>query len=431
MNKEILRLAIPNIITNITVPILGMVDTSIAGHLDSELYIAAIALAAMIFNFIYWNFGFLRMGTSGFTAQAFGAGNRQEIMNILVRSLAVAFVLGIVFIILQKLILTVAFHFVTVTPETRLYVSQYFSIYIWAAPAVLGMYTITGWFIGMQDSRTPMFISITTNLVNIALSLLFVFVFGMQIQGVALGSALAQGIALLLSLFFWFHKHGALRTYFTVQVLKDITGFKPFFRVNRDIFLRSIALVLVTTFFTYASAQAGDIYLAVNTLLMQLFILFSYMMDGFAYAAEALTGRFTGARQTAALKKFIRRIFVWGLLLASGFTILYALFSQQFLYLLTDKAVVIEVAGRFRFWVLLFPVAGFAAFLWDGIYIGLTASRQMRNSMFAAVACFFLSYYLLYPIYGNNGLWFSFVLYLFMRGVMQTVLFPGILRNIH
>lgn len=164
---------------------------------------------------------------------------------------------------------------------------------------------------------------------------------------------------------------------------------------------------------------------------MQLFILFSYMMDGFAYAAEALTGRFIGARQSALLKKFIRTIFVWGLVLASGFTILYALFSQQFLYLLTDKAGVIEVAGRFRFWVLLFPVAGFAAFLWDGIYIGLTASRQMRNSMFVAVGCFFLSYYLLYPIYGNNGLWFSFVIYLFMRGVMQTVLFPGILRNIH
>lgn len=202
MNKEILRLAIPNIITNITVPLLGMVDTSIAGHLDSELYIAAIALAAMIFNFIYWNFGFLRMGTSGFTTQAFGADNKQEMMDILVRSLAVAFVLGLVFIILQKLILAIAFHFVTVTPETRLYVTQYFSIYIWTAPAVLGMYAITGWFIGMQDSRTPMFIFITTNLVNIALSLLFVFVFRMQIQGVALGSALAQVIALLLSLFF-------------------------------------------------------------------------------------------------------------------------------------------------------------------------------------------------------------------------------------
>ncbi|MCD8175936.1 MAG: MATE family efflux transporter [Tannerellaceae bacterium] len=430
MNKEILRLAIPNIITNITVPLLGMVDTSIAGHLDSELYIAAIALAAMIFNFIYWNFGFLRMGTSGFTAQAFGAGNKKEMMAILIRALSVAFGLGFLFIILQAFILRVAFQFVEVTTETQIYVIQYFSIYIWAAPAVLGMYAITGWFIGMQDSRTPMYISILTNIVNIGLSLLFVFVFDMKIKGVALGTALAQVFSLLLSAGMWFYKHGSLRFLFTFDSLRDIEAFRPFFKVNRDIFLRSLALVLVTTFFTYASAKTGEIYLAVNTLLMQFFILFSYMMDGFVYSAEALTGRFVGARQLPVLKQCIKRIFSWGIGLAFLFTIVYALFTKQILSILTDKEQVINLAGDFRIWVLLFPVAGFAAFLWDGIYIGMTAARQMRNAMFIAVGLFFLSYFLSYPIWGNNGLWFSFVLYLFMRGVMQTLLFPRLFRNI-
>ncbi|MCD7936159.1 MAG: MATE family efflux transporter [Tannerellaceae bacterium] len=429
MNKEILRLAVPNIVTNITVPLLGMVNTAIVGHLDSELYIGAIALAAMIFNFIYWNFGFLRMGTSGFTAQAFGADNKQEMVNILLRALSIALLIGVLFIVFQYVILKIAFRFVEAGPEMQEYVKAYFFVYIWAAPAVLGMYVVTGWFIGMQDARTPMIISIFTNLVNIGLSLLFVYGFDMQIKGVALGSALAQYIAFLLAGLCWYVRHGSLMKYFSFAYLSDRSGFKPFFRVNRDIFLRSLALVLVTTFFTYASAKTGEVYLAVNTLLMQLFILFSYMMDGFAYSAEALTGRFLGAGNRRLLKAFIRRIFLWGIGLALFFTILYIFFTDSVLSLLTDKPAIIAVAGEFRIWPLLFPLTGFAAFLWDGIYIGLTASRQMRNSMFVAVSLFFISYYLLFPIWGNNGLWFSFILYLFMRGAMQTILFPVIFRN--
>jgi len=406
-----------------------MVDTAIVGHLDSELYIGAIALAAMIFNFIYWNFGFLRMGTSGFTAQAFGAKNRQEIVNVLLRALSIAFLLGAIFVLFQYMILKVAFYFVEATPDMQQYVKDYFLIYIWAAPAVLGMYVMSGWFIGMQDARTPMIISISTNLVNIGLSLLFVYGFGMQIKGVALGSALAQYFALFLSFICWYLKHRSLKKYFSLDYLSDKSGFAPFFRVNRDIFLRSLALVMVTTFFTYASAKTGEVYLAVNALLMQLFIFFSYMMDGFAYSAEALTGRFMGAGDRSLLRLFIKRIFMWGIGLALSFTLLYALFSGSILSLLTDKPVIIEAASGFRFWVLLFPLAGFAAFLWDGIYIGMTASRQMRNSMFVAVVFFFISYSILFPIWGNNGLWFSFILYLFMRGAMQTLLFPSILRN--
>lgn len=423
MNKSIVRLAIPNIITNITVPLLGMVDTAIAGHLESELYIGAIAVGAIIFNFIYWNFSFLRMGTSGFTAQAYGAGNEQETVRVLLRSLFVAFTAGLLIIVLQSLLIYIAFFFIQASPETQQYASVYFHIYVWAAPFVLGMYTMTGWYIGMQDAKTPMFVSIATNVINIALSFLFVYGFGMQLKGLALGTALAQFISFGLTLFIWNKKYGYLKKYLSFDFVKRFAEFKPFFKVNRDIFLRSLALVLVTTFFTSASAKIGDTFLAVNSLLMQLFILFSYMMDGFAYAAEALTGKYYGAKDKPALKELIRKLFMWGIGLTLLFTCIYALFTDNILRLLTDKVNIIEASKEFQVWALLFPVAGFAAFLWDGIFIGITASRQMRNSMFVAVLFFFIIYYSLSPIFGNNALWLAFISYLAMRGIMQTILF--------
>ncbi len=429
MNKKILHLAIPNIITNITVPLLGMVDTAIAGHLESELYIGAIAVAAIIFNFIYWNFSFLRMGTSGFTSQAYGANNQKETVMILLRSLLVAFVIGVLIIILQYPILQLAFFFIKTSAQTQVYVSTYFYIYIWAAPFVLGMYAMTGWFIGMQDAKTPMFVSIATNIINIVLSLLFVFGFKMQLRGVALGSALAQFIAFSLTLLIWNKKYKYLKEYVTLYFVKHLSEFKPFFKVNGDIFLRSLALVLVTTFFTSASANIGDTYLAVNSLLMQLFILFSYMMDGFAYAAEALAGRYYGAKDWQTLQQLIKRLFVWGLGLVALFTCVYALFTDDILRLLTDKIKIIEASKDFQVWALLFPVAGFAAFLWDGIFIGMTASRQMKNSMFVAVLFFFILYYSLVPMFGNNALWIAFISYLAMRGIMQTFLFKKIKAN--
>ncbi|MDR0429859.1 MAG: MATE family efflux transporter [Tannerellaceae bacterium] len=430
MNKKILNLAIPNIITNITIPLSGMVDTAIAGHLESELYIGAIAVATIIFNFIYWNFSFLRMGTSGFTAQAYGAGNEKEAVRVLFRSLLTAFTAGLLIIILQYFILRLAFFFMQASPQTQAYVGAYFYIYIWAAPFVLGMYAMTGWYIGMQDAKTPMFVSIATNVMNITLSLLLVFVFHLELKGVALGSALAQFLSFCLTLVLWNRKYSKLKKYISLNAIRRLSEFKPFFKVNSDIFLRSLALVFVTTFFTSASAKIGDTFLAVNSLLMQLFILFSYMMDGFAYAAEALSGRYYGAKDYNALMRLIKQLFIWGIFLAALFTILYALFTDDILQLLTDKTSIIQAAKCFRIWALLFPLAGFAAFLWDGIFIGITASRQMRNAMFVAVAFFFIFYYGLSPALGNNALWLSFVTYLAMRGIMQTILFGNIRKKI-
>jgi MATE family multidrug resistance protein len=423
MNKEILKLAVPNIITNLSIPLLGMVDTGIAGHLESELYIGAIAVAAVLFNFLFWNFSFLRMGTSGFTAQAFGAGDRREMVQTLLRSLAVAWAAGLLIIALQEVLLWAAFLFITASEQTQACVSVYFHLYVWAAPAVLGMYALSGWFIGMQDARTPMLVSIAVNLINILLSCLFVFVWGMQLEGIALGSLLSQLMGLGLTVFIWNRKYRYLRQYISWHFIRQLAGFKPFFRVNGDIFLRSLALVVVTTFFTSASARAGDTVLAVNSLLMQLFLLFSYIMDGFAYAAEALAGRYFGAKNYRGLGRLIRRLFLWGAGLAALFTLVYALFAGDILGLLTDKDTILQASDSFRQWAVLFPIAGFAAFLRDGIFVGLTASRAMRNTMFIAACSFFVIYYALLSVWDNHALWTAFITYLLMRGLLQTCYF--------
>ncbi len=407
-----------------------MVDMFIVGHLSSELFIGAIALSVMIFNFMYWSFSFLRMGTSGFTAQAFGADNRQEIVNILLRSLSVALGAGLVIILLQFGILKLAFYLVDASETVKAYASVYFHIYVWAAPAVLGMYALTGWFIGMQDSKTPMYIAIAVNIINIGLSLIFVFVLGMELKGVALGSTIAQYSGFFLCLIIGSRKYKLLKKYVSRNFINRISDLAPFFKVNRDIFLRTLCLIAVTTFFTSASAKMGDTLLAVNSLMMQLFILFSYMMDGFAYAAEALTGRFVGEKNSEKLSLMIKRLFLWGTGLVIFFTFIYALFSEDILRLLTDKQNIISEAERYIGWVILIPLAGFSAFLWDGIFIGMTASAQMRNSMFIAMASFFVIYYILNPLLGNNALWLAFIVYLAMRGIMQAFLFRKIKRDL-
>ncbi|MDH6309898.1 MATE family multidrug resistance protein [Dysgonomonas sp. PFB1-18] len=429
MNRSIFRLAIPNIISNITVPLLGMVDMFIVGHLDSEDYIGAIALATMLFNFIYWSFSFLRMGTSGFTAQAYGADNTAEQTNILLRSLTVAMIGGILIILLQYFIALVGFYFLDAGPSVRGYAQEYFYIYVWAAPAVLGMYTFNGWYVGMQNAKIPMVIAIGVNIVNIGLSFLLVYGFGMKIGGVAIATLCAQYSGFLASLFIWNVKYGYLKQYFNFEVLRNLRSYIPFFKVNSDIFIRTMALVAVTTFFMSASAKSGKDILAVNALLMQMFILFSYMMDGFAYAAEALTGKFIGANDRGQLKLLVKKLFLWGIIIVSLFTLVYALFLDQILAILTDKQNIIELAKQYQFWVLLIPVAGFAAFLWDGVFVGATASHQMRNSMLIAVSAFFLIYFAFSDVSANNILWFAFIMYLALRGIVQSFMAPAILRG--
>lgn len=426
MNKRILGLAVPSIISNITVPLLGLVDVSIVGHLGSATYIGAIAVGGMLFSMIYWIFGFLRMGTSGLTAQAYGRRDLAEVILSFVRSVGIAFGLGLLLILLQYPILKVAFMLIDATPAIKELASLYFRICIWGGPAVLGLYSFAGWFVGMQNSRFPMYIAITQNVVNIAASLFFVFVWNRGVAGVAMGTLVAQYAGLLMASLLWYGYYRRLWPKLNWKMLTDYEAMRSFFILNRDIFFRTLCLVAVTTYFTSRGAEQGDVILAVNTLLMQLFTLYSYIMDGFAYAGEALTGRYVGAHNRVDLERMIRALFAWGIGLALTFTLLYGIGGSSFLGLLTNEREVLNASSDYFYWVLAIPLAGMAAFLWDGIYIGATASRQMLYSMLVASASFFLLQGLLQQQMGNHALWMAFIVYLFLRGLVQT----GLARKI-
>ena len=422
MNKKILQLAIPSIVSNITVPLLGLIDVAIVGHLGSAAYIGAIAVGGMLFNIIYWLFGFLRMGTSGMTSQAFGRRDLKEVTRVLLRAVGVGGGIALCLLMLRYPIRKIAFLLIDATPEVRELATVYFNICVWGAPAVLGLYGFAGWFIGMQNSRFPMFIAITQNVVNIVASLSFVYLLDMKIEGVALGTLIAQYAGLFMASSLWFRYYGRLKIAFRWREIIGKTAMKRFFQVNSDIFFRTLCLVAVTTFFTSTGARQGDVVLAVNTLLMQLSTLFSYIMDGFAYAGEAMTGRYIGARNHTGLQRMIRLLFRWGWGLSLSFTILYMIGGQSFLGLLTNDTTVINAAGSYYYWVLAIPLAGFAAFLWDGILIGATATRLMLYSMLLASGMFFVIYYIFYASMGNHALWMAFLTYLSLRGIMQWTL---------
>ena len=426
MNKRILGLAVPSIISNITVPLLGLVDVSIVGHLGSATYIGAIAVGGMLFSMIYWIFGFLRMGTSGLTAQAYGRRDLAEVILLFVRSLGIAFGLALLLIMLQYPILKVAFTLIDATPAIKDLASLYFRICIWGAPAVLGLYSFVGWFVGMQNSRFPMYIAITQNVVNIAASLFFVFVWNRGVAGVAMGTLVAQYAGLLMASLLWYGYYRRLWQKLNWQMLTDYEAMRSFFILNRDIFFRTLCLVAVTTYFTSRGAEQGDIILAVNTLMMQLFTLYSYIMDGFAYAGEALTGRYVGAHNQTDLRRMIRTLFAWGIGLALAFTLLYGIGGSSFLSLLTNEQEVLNASSDYFYWVLAIPLAGMAAFLWDGIYIGATASRQMLYSMLVASVSFFILQGIFQQRMGNHALWMALIAYLFLRGLVQT----GLARKI-
>lgn len=420
MNEKILRLALPSIVSNITVPLLGLIDVAIVGHLGAASYIGAIAVGGMLFNIIYWLFSFLRMGTSGMTAQALGRRDLQEATRVLFRAVGIGIAVSLALLLFQYPIRTIAFSLLDMTGEVKSQASLYFNICIWGAPAVLGLYGFSGWFIGMQNSRFPMFIAITQNIVNIVASLVLVFGFDMKVRGVAAGTLIAQYGGFLMAVFLWnlfYRKRLKIRILWNEMMDKAVMI--RFFRVNSDIFFRTLCLVAVTTFFTSTGAKQGDVILAVNTLLMQLFTLFSYIMDGFAYAGEALTGRYMGARNKDALNRMIRLLFVWGIGLSLSFTLLYGIGGKGFLSLLTDDPTVIQESGTYFYWVLAVPCAGFAAFLWDGILIGATATRLMLYSMLVASGIFFCLYYLFAGWMGNHALWMAFLAYLSLRGIMQ------------
>ncbi len=424
MNREILKLALPNIVSNITVPLLGLIDLALMGHLGSEVYIGAISLGSVIFNFIYWGFGFLRMSTSGFTAQAYGEKNRQESITILMRSLIVAVAISFLILILQSPIAWASFKLIGGSEEVEKLANEYFRIRVWAAPAALSLLALNGWFLGMQNARFPMVIAISVNAVNILFSLFFVFALNMKSEGVALGTALSQYVGLTVAIVLLLRKYKALLPKISKKGLSDIKAFTNFFKVNTDIFVRSFCIILVFTFFTSKSAGIDDTTLAINSLLIQFLMFFSFFIDGFAFAGEAMVGKFVGAKKIVDLKKVVKLLFAWGSVLALVFTFAYAGGANFILGLLTSQEGVVQAAAPFLFWVSLVPFASFSSFIWDGVYIGATASKAMRNTLlFSTFVVFAPLYYFLFPVLGNHALWLGMVLFMLSRGLVQTLLY--------
>lgn len=421
--KQVFKLALPSIISNITVPLLGIIDLTIVGHMGDVIYIGAIAIGTMIFNVLYWLFGFLRMGTSGMTSQALGRRDLTEAMRLLVRSLTISTAIAVIFILFQLPIRWMALSIMQPTEQIAEQAAIYFSICIWGAPAMLGLYGLTGWFIGMQNTRTPMLVSIFQNIVNIVASVTFVFGFGMKIQGVALGTLTAQWTGFLLALYFWKRYYGRLAEYNWKDDLFKRSTMVRFFAVNRDIFIRTLFLVGVNFFFISAGSRQGAIILSVNTLLMTLFTLFSYVMDGFAYAGEGLSGKYYSAANKLAFDRVYNSLFAWGAIMAVAFTLVYAVGGNGFLMLLTNEAVVVQSAEAYFWWAVMIPIVSVSAFVYDGIFIGLTATRGMLVSSVISALVFFALYLALQSYLGNHALWLAFIVYLGLRGGIQWLLY--------
>ncbi len=433
MNRRILSLSIPNIISNLTIPLLGMVDLAIVGHLNSNIYIGAIAIGSMIFNLLYWTFGFLRMGTSGLTSQALGARNYNEVIATLFRGLLVAGFAAFFILLFQIPIGKMAFMLMNGSTEVEQLAQSYFYIRVWAAPATIALYALTGWFIGMQNTKIPMVIALSVNLLNIGFNLLFVKVFHLKSDGVAWGTLLAQYLGLVIAIVLLLVYYRKYFKFLHKPTLFNSVEIKKFFKVNSDILIRTISLLFVFTFFTSQSASANDSILAANTILLQFLFIFSFLTDGFAYAAEALVGKYYGAKQYENLKMVIKLVFVWGLGISVAFTLLYVLGNEYLLKLLTNQPDVIAVAKKYTFWIVLIPLVSVASFIWDGVFIGLTATKQMRNSMLISVfVVFFPTWFVLSNVYENHALWFAFILFMFTRGLVQTFMFSKIkLKIVH
>lgn len=421
MHKQILALALPSIISNISVPLASSVDTMLMGHL-STLHLASLGSVGMIFIFLYGSLNFLRMGTTGLTAQAYGAKQSDTIQYTLYRALGIALVLGLLIILLQYPILRLSFWLMNINAHYESYANTYFMIRIYAAPATLMLYTLIGWFFGMQNARYPLYITLVMNSVNILLSILLVNQWGFGIEGVAYGTLIAEYVGLLFGLLLLLNYKGNFK-YFSLQHTLQKEKLLHFFSVNRILFVRTLTLTFSFAFFYAQAAKEGEETLAIMVLLLQFIIWFAFSLDGFANAAESLVGKFYGAKAWTDFYKVIRLIFYWSL----GFTLLYmltyALFTKTILQLYTNQTLLIETTMSLLPYLIAMPLLSFGAYIWDGIFVGMTATKAMRNSVMIGAIIYITLFYLTKSIDFTYALWLSFLSFFLVRGVVQTLLF--------
>lgn len=426
MNKKILNLAIPNIISNLSVPLLGVVDTALVGHLEEVYYLGALAVGGMIFNFLFWGFGFLRMGTTGLTAQEYGRRDRTGMIMMLARVQLIALGIGLMIVLLQSPIAWLSFLIIESSREVAEFTRVYFDIRIYTAPAVLALYGLNGWFLGMQNAKYPMIVTISLNLLNIVLNIFFIYGLGMHVDGVAWGTLISTYLALALAVFLFLKRYRRYISHYIQTELIHIGELKKYFSVNRDIFIRTLCLIFTFSFFTAISARQGDLILAANTILLQLWMVASYGIDGFAYAAESLIGKYKGSRDREALRKAVWYNLGWGLALGLAGSIAYAVFGESILHIFTDKINVIDLALSVIFWTVMAPLVSSFCYILDGVFIGATETAPMRNTMLAATFLFFLpAYWFGTMVFGIHGLWLAMLLFMIVRGAVLGLYLPG------
>lgn len=429
INREIFRIALPAIVSNITVPLLGLSDTTISGHLGSEVYLAAISVGTMMINVMLWCFGFLRAGTSGMTAQAFGSDDIGRQRELFSSSLALGLLLGFGLMLIQVPVSWLLLKVISADASVSVLASEYFYIMIWSMPAVLGSMAISGWFLGMQSSLYPMVIAIVTNVVNIVLSVLLVFAFDFGFKGTAMGTCFANWLGLVLALVLVKRfNNGELPLVSNWQEVFTLRGKGSFFKVNSDIFFRSMCIMSVSLGMTAYGAKMGGLTLAVNAVMMQFFMFFSFFMDGFAFSAEALMGKCLGRNDRVMLRDTERALAFWALAMAILFTLIYWLFSPAICEFITTESDVLAGIDDYHIWLILLPSITVASFIYDGMYIGLTATRLMLIATAVGTVIFFGCNILFgggESVYvSNTKLWISFLCYLLMRGVGLAVLYP-------
>ena len=423
VNKQIYRLALPNIISNFSIPLLGAVDTALMGRLESEHYLGAVGIGGVIFSFIYWGFGFLRMATTGLTAQAFGENDILECGRLLLRATGIGIMVSLLLFIFQWQLADISFLLINASPEVEHLARAYFHIRIYAAPATLCLHALHGVFLGLQNAHYPMLLTVVVNLVNIVLNLVFVQRLGMKVEGVALATVIAQYVGLCLAILLFFRRYRSILTGWNFREVLLLSKLKHFLSISGDIFIRTCCLVFSHAFFTAKSAALSDTFLAINTILLQFINLMSYAIDGLAFAAEGMIGKYKGARDMPNLKRTARQIFLWAFLFGGIITLIFVCFGERLLYVFTNQRSLIQQAEPYLIWIIVAPIVNVAAYIWDGIFLGATASRALRNSVIVSTLIFFSAVYLLIP-FGNHGLWGALTLLLVARGVSLTVLAP-------
>lgn len=411
------------ILTNISTPLLGLVDTAVLGHLDSEQFLAAVALGGLIFSFIFWGFGFLRMGTTGLTAQAFGKNNTDEINGILIRAIILALIISALLLLFHQTIGLISFRLLESGKNVENLALKYFEIRIWSAPATLCLYVLMGWFLGRQNVTIPLVVVLMTNLLNIGLDLLFVYHLKMQIKGVALASVLSEyfGLAIaLLSTFFYIKKQ---KVFWKWKYLTSFDKYKSMLLINSHIFIRTWCLIFVFAFFTAQSAKMGAIILAANAVLLNFQNFMAYALDGFSHAAEAIVGRAKGAKDKVLGRQAILTSFLWSFVVALLFSGLYFIFGQQIINLLTGLDNVREIAFIYLPWLIIIPLVSFLCYLFDGIFIGLMLTKEMRNTMLFSLFCVFFPLWYFTQNLGNQGLWIAMLGFMMARSLSMAILY--------